>query len=1110
MVATPTKTTTKSPVEVVQEAFEARGQEITIRETNKSFDGNKTNRTTEIRTTNCPGPNHKNDDATASLGFWEVIDNDGKATVRFHCFCGCTRADILKALKINTKLIPGAPTQIAPKRPALTLIDIACYTGIDWRFLFNLGWTEGTALFHNKARSYREQGIIIPYRTRDGKEYETSKIRIRLEKGHDKDNRFLYTESDEPAIAYGLDQLHVAEKAGYLVIPEGETDYATLRYHDIPALALPGANMVRSTLRVEDVKNIPIIYVIQEKTDEAGKNFPYAVKLHLEQNGYTGQILRIPLRNLTGAKDPNALHKQIYIQLKGKLEGWVSDQEHKELKGRFKEVFDRCLKQAKPMDVDTGRAGQPSPDPIINKDIEQAIANKDAKALLKTVPVLATLSKFEYAAIKLDIKEVFRGIINLNDLDAAVNEAKKAAAAQNDDNLDMDSVAQVFKQRHYEDWRYDVESQSWRQWTGTHWQELEKSKNGKYEIDLLVKSIIHEFGFNIKSNGTLECAHRLAEGECRDTFFPQPNLINFKNGTLQIPELVMKPHDKDDGFIDCLDYDYDPTMKHPTIDKYLRETYCKKELDDNGQKIPDWHAIQALEAHIGLALMGDTAMHAFIISLGPTRSGKSTGMRLFNAGCGIKVPGARTVEEMYGSFAGDDIFLNELEGKRARYMRRHQRIVCADELSPEALKQEEMIKNMSAHSGVPMRGMNKDDVTNNAWIPKLILSTNNLPSYLDYSGAVKERVVFVHSPFTLAKEDRDPRLLAKMLKEWPGFVHTCLEMGLKALERRYYPQSADMKLLAKAAESNGNALKDFIEDCCILDPGAVTPGSLIYNKFMEYREANGHGRNYAQNTFTANLKNMNIGVHNNDGKATRIYDGSDGKPTKCLYGIRLRGVQEEAPEIKVVDDELLDPSFCNALVTHCNAPVTDMRYKIDSVSNGSTSQFTGINGRACNDVTQFSEKLVSYGIPTFEKDKKESLNGDVKGVGVISESLNSQNCVTSLQGPKNGTLSEPVERVDVCNALNTQSVTSALQTVTKSVTSAEKESHIALRNRLAKYMAQKFVRTRPIWEVAGTPFQDGVISVDEYLQRIDSIIENGDPSQIKAVVNDMRVYLKEA
>lgn len=870
------------------------------------------------------------DDQRSSLSF---IENEN-GSIKIQCFAGCEWETILSTAGLKpADLYPrnGYKPQYKP-RPKLDVVTLAFDKLIPWQYLFNEYGLEDGYKWHGQSC------CRIPYYTETGELHTKARVRIKLS-----GNRGSFWDEDTPgsSIPYGLHKLDMAREQGYLLLGEGESDGWTCWMYGIPYLGVPGATNT-NCLQGEMLSGIPRVYIIQEP-DGAGQQLYSRVHKQLRHTNYTGEIYSLQFKKLTGRKDPNDLHKH----LKGK---------------GVKEKILSAISQAIPSgDLELHENNTDKEQPTL----DQAIAQKDLTALFRSCSILAQLSRAEYAIYKKQIKDAFGKDINLNDLDAAVNEKKQLSTPDNNGTFDADSVALIFKERHFENWRFDVEGPTWREWVGTHWLEQEKNKNGKYEIDLLLKTIIHELGFDIKSNGILDVSHRLAEGECRATFQTLPNLINFKNGTLRLPDLNLKKHDKNDGFLYCLDYDYDPLAKHPTIDHYLQETFCKKELDEIGRKIPDWHVIQAYEAHIGLALIGDTAMNAYEILFGPTRSGKSTALRLANAACGVAIPGETTVEKMYSSFAGDDLFLNELEGKRARYQRRYQRIVCADELSPDALKQEEMIKNMSAHSGVPMRGMNRDDVVNNVWTPKIIMSTNNMPHYLDYASAVKERTIFLLAPFRREQEERDLKLLSKLIGELPGFTHTCITLGLAAIERGYYPQSMAMKELANVAESSGNALKSFVEECCALDPQAITPSMIIYKAFLVYREDNGHGKKFAQPTMTSSLKSMNIGVHNNDGKATRIYDGSDGTPKKCLFGIRLSDSEEETPQKKLVDDRLLDPS-CNGLVTDCNGPVTDMRYKNDGSSDGSTGQFNSSHSSACNDVTMFLEKVDKGNPPPFK------------------------------------------------------------------------------------------------------------------------------------------------
>ena len=78
-------------------------------------------------------------------------------------------------------------------------------------------------------------------------------------------------------------------------------------------------------------------------------------------------------------------------------------------------------------------------------------------------------------------------------------------------------------------------------------------------------------------------------------------------------------------------------------------------------------------------------------------------LNLTNVVCGVED----------GDYAGYTLFSPDLEGKRARYTRNRKCVVCIDQLPVEALRHEETVKNMTAHSGVEQRGIGRDEEEGN-------------------------------------------------------------------------------------------------------------------------------------------------------------------------------------------------------------------------------------------------------------------------------------------------------------------------------------------------------------------------------------------------------------
>jgi hypothetical protein len=414
-----------SPIEIVARRFEKLGQEPTKNDAGYFV-------------VSCPVEhNHANGDRRPSLHFKEIVNDDdpNDRTVAFNCFSGkCSKSEIAQALglKIND-LFSDPHSKIGLKdflggseaQSALTILDFAEAKRLPLDFLMlQMDIHEDVLTYHVKdGRSYKKKGVLFPHRLPDGSLYERHKLRTKMKKQGTK-SIFFFNEGDNPTgLLYGLEDLPWIKESKIAIWPEGESDRLTLRYHGFPALGVSaGAGNERQAIETtlqevpDFLDNIQTIYIIQEKTDQAGINFPYRMQVELRKIGFTGQILRIPLRTLTGAKDPSELHCRL----------WDKDKpgEHE----RFREEFQKCLDQAKPMDYDTGeQSDRPAVD---TSTIDKAIEAKDAQALIAAIPLLAQLSKQDYLPYDLKIKESFDKNLNMNNFYAALNEQRKAIAAE--------------------------------------------------------------------------------------------------------------------------------------------------------------------------------------------------------------------------------------------------------------------------------------------------------------------------------------------------------------------------------------------------------------------------------------------------------------------------------------------------------------------------------------------------------------------------------------------------------------------------------------------------------------------------------------------------------
>jgi hypothetical protein len=232
----------------------------------------------------CPA----HDDRSPSLS----IGEDDNGAVGLHCHAGCDTSAVVAALGLQMRdLFPpkSKPPKATrpPKSPPITLKHLAAAKGLPAPWLANaLGW-------HDLPRG----GVGLPYRSSDGKVLFV-KRRVALKA---KDGSF-YPEGITLAPC-GLDHLQVARGAGYLVLVEGETDLATLLYHNLPALGLPGAGTAK-VLQAEYLTDIGTLYVWQEP-DEGGAKFIRGVGKRLRELGYNGDVKVV---RAAGVKDVSDLY----------------------------------------------------------------------------------------------------------------------------------------------------------------------------------------------------------------------------------------------------------------------------------------------------------------------------------------------------------------------------------------------------------------------------------------------------------------------------------------------------------------------------------------------------------------------------------------------------------------------------------------------------------------------------------------------------------------------------------------------------------------------------------------------------------------------------------
>jgi hypothetical protein len=197
----------------------------------------------------CPA----HDDRTASLGVGE-----GDKGIVLTCYAGCSTDNVVAALGLRmADLFP--PSERPVSRGPITVAQIAAAKGLPAELLRSNGFRDE----HGK--------IVITYRDVDGTETRAH-IRTALRA---KDGSH-WAASDLPIVPYGLWRIEEFRAKRTLAICEGETDTLTLWQVGNPAIGVPGASMVKSTLRPELLQGFDHILVFRDNDAWAGEKFSKA------------------------------------------------------------------------------------------------------------------------------------------------------------------------------------------------------------------------------------------------------------------------------------------------------------------------------------------------------------------------------------------------------------------------------------------------------------------------------------------------------------------------------------------------------------------------------------------------------------------------------------------------------------------------------------------------------------------------------------------------------------------------------------------------------------------------------------------------------------------
>lgn len=344
----------------------------------------------------------------------------------------------------------------------------------------------------------------------------------------------------------------------------------------------------------------------------------------------------------------------------------------------------------------------------------------------------------------------------------------------------------------------------------SHWDDIHS--NGEVSA-VLVKHALRSESTHGISAALMEARTLLAVSA--EKLDRDPWIFNVQNGSLDLHKGELRDHDPRDYCTKLAPVKFDPRAEASLWERFIAEI-----MDDNADLM---HYLNKL---CGMFLTGDVSAQELYIAWGGGANGKSV---LFDTLAGLMGDYAgKVADSLLTGFGGHPTEVADLHGMR---------LGIGSETEEGARLRVQMIKQLTGDQWLKARRM-RQDFYQFPRTHKLVMITNNRPVIRENTEAVWRRLRLIPFSVTIPPERRDPNLIERLKREWPGILNWCVR-GCLAWQHEGLKPPAEVLIASEEYRHDQDTLSEFIAEHCVRFDGARASRADAWEAYSEWAKRTG-------------------------------------------------------------------------------------------------------------------------------------------------------------------------------------------------------------------------------------------------------------------------------